>query len=224
MYEKKRILLTVKTYPEESKKHGSSICMAGITDEGEWIRLYPVAFDYFVKKLSYKMKKYVWIEAEVEKSSEKLQRKESYKVNQKSIRIIDESLTKANPRVWEKRKKLILPLLNYSLKDLDDKFKEDRTSLGLIKPKLIDFNFRKPMDEVEIDHARFLQKTLNDKFVLTADKIPHFISYVFQCNQTDCKIPHDITCEDWELFEFIRKLNKNYSDSDLVQKKLCLNF
>lgn len=36
----KEILVLVKAYPEPSKKYGSSVCTAGITKEGEWIRIY----------------------------------------------------------------------------------------------------------------------------------------------------------------------------------------
>jgi len=39
---KERLLLLCMTYPTESRKYGSSVCMAGITDEGEFRRIYPV--------------------------------------------------------------------------------------------------------------------------------------------------------------------------------------
>ncbi len=76
--EKKRIYVLTKAYPERSTKYGSAICMAGVTEEGEMIRLYPIDYDYFMKKLNFS--KFTLIEADVEKAQEKLKRKESFKV------------------------------------------------------------------------------------------------------------------------------------------------
>ena len=47
-WEKKKILVTVKAYPEKSKRHGQVVCTIGITEEGEWIRLYPMPFESFI--------------------------------------------------------------------------------------------------------------------------------------------------------------------------------
>jgi hypothetical protein len=43
-YQKKKILITVKTYPLPSKKSIEASCTAGITEEGKWIRLFPLPF------------------------------------------------------------------------------------------------------------------------------------------------------------------------------------
>ena len=60
-WETKRVLLTVKAYPEVSKKYGETVCLAGITEEGDFIRLYPVPFELFRSR---KLPKYSWIEVE----------------------------------------------------------------------------------------------------------------------------------------------------------------
>lgn len=41
-WQKIRITVVTKAYPEPSTRHGTVACTAGITDEGEWIRLYPI--------------------------------------------------------------------------------------------------------------------------------------------------------------------------------------
>ncbi len=46
-YEKKTVFLTVKAYPERSRKYGACVCTAGITESGEMIRLYPIPFETF---------------------------------------------------------------------------------------------------------------------------------------------------------------------------------
>ena len=56
-----RILITVKAYPTPSRTYDDLVCTAGVTENGQWIRIYPVPFralvvnDYF--------KKYQWISA-----------------------------------------------------------------------------------------------------------------------------------------------------------------
>jgi hypothetical protein len=40
-YETKRVLVVVKTYPTPAWRGGEVVCTAGITEHGEWIRLFP---------------------------------------------------------------------------------------------------------------------------------------------------------------------------------------
>ena len=74
IWEKKRVLVTVKAYPERSRKYGPVVCIMGLTEEGEWIRLYPLTLDVFSGKD--KLRKYDWIEVECKKAEEKLQKSE----------------------------------------------------------------------------------------------------------------------------------------------------
>ena len=62
-----KIFVTVKTYPTLSTSYDELVCIAGINEEGKWIRLYPIPF----RKLSYdkRFSKYQWIEINVEKNS-----------------------------------------------------------------------------------------------------------------------------------------------------------
>ena len=61
-----KILITVKTYPTLSKKYAELVCTAGITESGEWRRLYPVRFRQLYDEQKYS--KYQWVEAKIEKS------------------------------------------------------------------------------------------------------------------------------------------------------------
>jgi len=96
-WEKKFVIIITKAYPEPSSKYGDVACTAGITDEGEWIRLYPIDMRHFIGKQ--KISKFDKIEVEVKKDNDKLSRKESHKVRPDSIRIIDKSLTKPKPEM-----------------------------------------------------------------------------------------------------------------------------
>ena len=67
-WEKRRVLVVAKAAPESSKAHGDVVCTAGITDEGEFIRLYPIPLALWKRGLGFK--KYDWIEVECEKAEE----------------------------------------------------------------------------------------------------------------------------------------------------------
>jgi len=45
---KKRVLITVRTYPTPASRGVEVSCTAGITDTGNWIRLYPIPYDRFL--------------------------------------------------------------------------------------------------------------------------------------------------------------------------------
>lgn len=43
-FEMKRILITGKTYPNPARKGVEVSCVGGVTEEGNWIRLFPIPF------------------------------------------------------------------------------------------------------------------------------------------------------------------------------------
>ncbi len=54
MIKRERILITVRTYPVFSRKYVETVCTGGITDAGEWRRLYPVPLRYLDLDKQYK--------------------------------------------------------------------------------------------------------------------------------------------------------------------------
>jgi hypothetical protein len=42
MIVRKKVLLTVTTYPLPSRSYDELVCTAGILEDGSWIRIYPV--------------------------------------------------------------------------------------------------------------------------------------------------------------------------------------
>lgn len=77
-YEHKRILVLVKTYPHPSNKSIETVCTAGLTEDGKWIRIYPIPFRYLAGDKQFKT--FQWIEADVVKRPKnKDYRKESIK-------------------------------------------------------------------------------------------------------------------------------------------------
>src|ERR1700682_1698027 len=56
---KKRVLITVRTYPVPATKGVEVSCTAGVTDDGKWIRLFPLP--YRLLDDENKFRKYQWI-------------------------------------------------------------------------------------------------------------------------------------------------------------------
>lgn len=218
-WEKKKVLITVKAYPERSKKYGVVACTVGLTEEGEWIRLYPITLDVFSEN---KLRKYDWIEVECKKAEEKLGRKESYKIRDGSLKIIDRSLSlgKVKGRVnWSERNKLILKHAAPSLEYLQGKFEEDRTSIGLIKPvEVMDF-YKKGELQIYKDSKAFQQAFFGTSMPVVED-IPHIFGYRFRCAGCAEGKEHNIQSEDWELFESYRSWGLKYGDVNVLWDKL----
>jgi len=224
-WEKREILLIVKTYPLRSKKYGNTVCTAGILeDTKEWVRLYPIRWESFVKQ---NLKKFVRFQAKIKNdTSDYLHRKESHKIREDSIKIIDDSLTiTSNEGVWDERTKIIQKLSSKSAEELKEKYDKDRTSLGIINPNIntVKFRIRKPINEIEIERETTTQYNLFREKIINVDEIEKAFSYKFHCNNDNCN-GHDKICEDWELLEAFRKWKRIYSNEEVFKEKLIAKF
>ena len=120
--ETKKVLITVKAYPNPSRKYSETVCVAGIdVDNRQWVRLYPIPFRDLDKDKRFK--KYSIIQAKVVKARDDM-RLESYKVNIYSIKILDYFDTKDK---WTRRKNIVLSNVDKSMCDILRRSKtEDR--------------------------------------------------------------------------------------------------
>ena len=220
-YEKRTILLIVEAYPEVSKRYGNTVCTAGVLeDTNELVRIYPISYNTFQRK---KLGKFIRISALIKRNTEeKLKRKESYKINEASIKIIDKSLKNTRIKgVWEKRKKIIEKFLTPSVEILENKYYQDKTSIGIIKPILqtIKFQTKRPIEEIDIKVSNKVQEDLFGVKFKQPDRIEKAFFYHFKCFGENCKY-HDKICTDWELYQSFRKWRKKYITPDELEKKL----
>ena len=95
-----RVLITARTYPTPVRRGVEVSCTGGITESGEWIRLFPVPYRFL--SLDKRFRKYQWIEANVAKSSDL--RPESFQIDIDSINIISEPLPTKDR--WQARKNI----------------------------------------------------------------------------------------------------------------------
>jgi len=219
-YEKKKVLITVKTYPHPSSTYQELVCTAGVLEDGSFIRLYPVDFRYMPYWKWYK--KYQWIEVEVNKH-DKDHRKESYRPKIKSIKTVSEPLTTKNN--WTERKKFVLAKGCQTMEELWGLQDVDKTSLGIIRPREIsDFIIEPCADEWKGQWQDVLkQNSLFGPDKKPLEKIPFKFSYMFKCNDDRCN-GHKMMIEDWEVGELYRNMKNKFNSAEIAAQKVKEKF
>jgi hypothetical protein len=191
-----KVLITVMTYPLPSRGYQEVVCAAGITAQGEWVRLYPIPYRY--NPCEQQFHKYQWIEVGLaSRGSRNDQRKESRRPNIDSIRILGKPLpTDGN---WRERRLIIDKMPIYTRIGLEKRYEQDKTSLGILRPKkILDLEIRKADGEWSPkQQAALSQLRLFGPPPKPLKKIPFTFHYVFECE--DSEQPHTAMCEDWEL-------------------------
>jgi hypothetical protein len=215
-----KVLIVAMTYPHPSRSYQELVCTAGLTEAGEWVRLYPIDYRYRAK--NQKFRKYQWIEVDLlpfGQGNDK--RKESRKPNLDTISILGEPISTKNG--WRERRQIIDRVPIYTVKELQELNAADKTSLGLVRPtKVIDLKIEPANPEWKPQwQALFDQLTLFGPVQKPLRKIPYKFSYVFEC--ADSQKPHNAMIEDWELgvlwLNEVARLNDEHEAALSVRRK-----
>ncbi len=224
--QKLRVLITVKTYPIPSAKYDELVCTAGVTETGDFIRLYPVNFRDL--PFSQQYKKYQWIEVLAQKHKGRDVRKESYRPDSNSIKILGEPIP-PNPGNWAKRARYALAKKARSMEDLYEQQKADRTSLGVFKPKKVadlvispDVPDWKPAFKAALQQARLWETRTVSKD--PPRKVPFKFHYKFECDDARCKSNHQMMIEDWEVGALFWRLVDQGESHESAAKKVQEKF
>ena len=218
-----RVLITIKTYPIPSAKYDELVCTAGVTETGDFVRLYPVNFRDLPWHQQYK--KYQWLEIMATPHGSSDSRKESFRPKHETIRLGD--VIRSNPDNWKERARYALAKKARSIEDLWERRKADGTSLGVFKPKRVkgldispDEPEWKPTFKAQLQQARIWEtrtESLNPP-----RKVPFKFHYRFECDDPRCK-GHRMMIEDWEVGALFWKLvdqGKSYRDAaEMVKVK-----
>ncbi len=218
-----KILILVKTYPTFSQKYFELVCTAGINEQGQWRRIYPIPFRDLPMLEQYK--KYQWIEADLEKNYSD-GRPESFKLNGK-IKTLDHTESKD----WQKRKDILFkntPVFR-SLKEIIDKARSNEMSLCIFKPtEILDFIIeetdrewnKKTLETIENENKQESLFPELKKEINIVPKLPYKFSYQFQ-DENGKK--SKLMIEDWEIGQlywncFKRKQNEVLAIEDVKKK------
>jgi hypothetical protein len=179
------VLVTVKAYPQPSRAHGETVCVAGVRiDDGppRWIRIYPVAY----RELSFadRFKKYQFMKLKGFQSNSD-PRPESYKPIIPSA-ILGEVID-TDRGTWRRRWEYLQGLAGATTacELLARQSESDAPSLGLIKPhEVLDL-------EVEPNYAFSAQRQLLADLAASGDLFsesravlepaPYRLKYRYRC-------------------------------------------
>ena len=223
MWTRKKLLIIAKTYPEFSKSHLETVCTAAIDGEtGRLIRVYPMSLRYMERQ----PQAFEWIEADVEKNPKDF-RPESYRIRQDTVTILDSIGTEHG---WSDRSAWVLKGSNEfkSAEELHAANKVERTSLGLVRPKVIDEVYA--VQKTHADLAQWNEKREravsqhelfgDDDVEVRELKFP-WIEYRarFHCDDANCN-GHDMSVHDWGIYVLDMKMTEKYGTADAEQKVL----
>ncbi len=203
---RKKVLLTVTTYPLPSRSYDELVCTAGVLEDGSWIRIYPVPLSFLIgKRKSGELKsfKYNWIELDLKKRTDDF-RPESYSpVNYdfRDHKLLDHIDTKFN---WRHRKKYCLVNVYTSINALIADSKDPKnTSLATFKPvEIIDFQVVederdwKPVWKELRNQLDLFANEGNSEPSKIIPKVPYKFYYKFR--DSEGKEPR-LMIEDWEI-------------------------
>jgi len=199
-----KVLITVTTYPLPSRSYDELVCTAGVLENGEWIRIYPVPLSFLLDlKGSGKMNnvKYTWIELELNRRREDF-RPESYSPRHYDFRDLEIGKRLATESNWASRKEICLTnVYTNKAKLLKDSEAPTNVSLATFKPSKI-VGFKIENDEREWKNEWKELRKQGDLFSgdkppeVLIPKLPFKFSYTFL---DDEGVPSTLMIEDWEI-------------------------
>jgi hypothetical protein len=232
---KTNVLITVTTYPLPSRSYDELVCTAGIKEDGNWIRIYPVPLK-FLKGIREVGKietyKFTWISLELNRRSDDF-RPESHSPKHYDFRDFEvlESVSVNGSKAqkvngWKKRINLISKNIYTNLSDLvTDSNAPKNVSLATFKPsKILDFIVEDDESEWKTEWKEQLRQL--DLFSTEQGvqrelikKLPHKFYYQFEDDQGR---KSRLMIEDWELgqlyFNCLKGGNKQIAIEKVKEK------
>ncbi len=202
---RERILILAKTYPSPSAQYVETSCVAGLTENGSMIRLYPVPFRMIEEGRQFK--KWQWIEVRVEKANRD-HRPESHKLYVDTIDCSESVTTKggwADRWVWLDK----IPTFR-NFQDLDAARLADGVSLALLRPKRIsglEISNARHQDWTDEEREKLVREQMQGdlfaesearKQIKELKKIPFDFYYKFVCDTEEGEVEYRRKLVDWE--------------------------
>src|SRR5262245_55236813 len=196
-----RVLILCKTYPSPSAAYAETSCVAGVTEAGKWVRLFPVPFRLVADEQQFR--KWQWITALLEKARED-HRPESHRIYVDKIQC-DPAPLRAGKEGWPKRLEQLLGKVQVftDFAALEQARQESNTTLGLMKPARITELEIKPTknpDWTDEERAKLQQMhqqaSLFDSTEESArqvpllEKIPFDFYYRYECLADGKPVPY----------------------------------
>ena len=193
-------IVIIKAAPQVGKRHGETVCCAGLTLQGNWLRLYPISFRTLeqAKKFSrWDIIKFKWWKPKDD------HRVESRRIDQDSLEIIGKLKTAERTKF----------LASSIVTGLDEELKKGK-SLALLRAEILGFNFEeKGAGKMQEDAAKFdaLRKQpdlFNTKPMIPYKPCPYHFKYRYRTDDGE----REGTCQDWEIEATYHNWAKAYGE------------
>lgn len=196
--------MLVKALPHAGKRHGETVCCAGVTEHGEWRRQYPIHF----RQLQHDFARWDWIEYDWIAPKGDDSRVESRRVQEHTLKVC------GHMRDGERAL-----FLNPIIKSSTTEAASLGMSLTLIRPRTSSFYWRKKTD-LEINKERegyrtaARQLSLMDRELAALDPCPFEFKFDYKCEDGRS---HKATCDDWETTAMFYKFRKLYGEEQALR-------
>lgn len=215
-----RILILAKTYPSPSAKYVETSCVAGINENGQLRRLYPVPFRLIEEGKQFK--KWQWITARVRKSNDD-HRPESHRIFIDTIECDAGSLPTKN--YWEARWPWIdrIPVFS-GFAEIEERRLKTSKSLALLRPKrILNLEIRpaRYADWTADEKAKLIQEQMQGNLFVQAEaeqqirelkKIPFDFYYNYVCDTPEGEVKQKHKIVDWEAGALYWNCSNNYGE------------
>lgn len=204
-----KLLILCKTEPTVSNKYQELVCVAGITEDGKFRRIYPVPWETFFSDSENRFKKKQWIEYELREENP------SGDNRPESRKIVNDSIEVKKRATYREIRDLLDQKLN-TLEELNEKH-QNEVSIGVVRPEEIINVYADDNPSHEKAEDMKKQQTLTGNNAVRIDVNDVQYHFEFKCSGK-CN-EHDMLCEDWEVSELHRNLIQDY-EQDTTEEKV----
>lgn len=214
-FQKRRVCILVKAYPQPSQKYQETVCVAAVTEAHELVRLYPVRFRHLPE--SNRFNRFDWIEVEITRATDD-PRPESFRIKEDSLRVVlreDTQKPDEKVRVWK-------PCVVASLEALKEDQQATQRSLGIVRPDPDSVRFkyepiaRAGAEDQETAQSVYTQQSLIEES-LKALPGPE---YVFRYQFTSGGKEHSMQLHDWEVEATYHNYKDKYGSVEAALEKM----
>lgn len=204
---RKRVLITVTTFPLPSRSYDELVCTAGVLEDGTWIRIYPMPLS-FLRELKIhgrvQKTKYTWIELDLKRRTDDF-RPESHSPRDYNFKDLVIHNNIGTERFWEERKLYCLKKVYTNMNTLIEDSKDPQNvSLATFKPlKIVDFIIEESEREWKPEWKSLIQQHQinfdnpgNPVQKELSAKLPYTFSYKFE---EESGTVRTLMIEDWEI-------------------------
>lgn len=207
---RERALVLVKAFPQPSHTYEETVCCAGLTPEGGFVRLFPIRFRHLPKARQFTRWDVIEYQADRPRNDS---RPESRHVNEDTIRIVQRGAQMTE----DQRVQLWAPHVSPSMAALKEENLATERSLGIIKPDLGSVRFRARRlapAEGAARRAEFKQVSL-----ITGDFLPELaVDYEFSYKFTCAGTKHDMIIQDWEVQAAYFNWKLRYGEAEVLDR------